>query len=232
MNIDVYFVDVEYNDAKISFYNFKSTSDVSFEMWHTHIFYELHFSFENTVNFKFKEQTITLNPGELLIIPPSVLHESVDIVSTAKNYKVLSLEVENTNKGEDFYKAFINGLNNYALKPIKIQDINKDAVFSLSNKDLYSSVLGVCELKTYASQIVFALFKKIVKDKKVKPDYNKTKIIIDYMISLPNVSLNDIAEATSYSNRQVARLIKEQYGVNFSEIRQRIKRNEQSTKQQ
>ena len=159
----------------------------------------------------------------MLIIPPSVLHESITYTPNCKNYKVLSLEIEKRTSGEKFYDTFINGLNDNALKPIKISGINKDTVFSFDNKELFDSVIGNCQLKMCASQVIYELFKKTIKDKPIKPDYNKAKIIIDYMISLPNVSLNDIAEATSYSNRQVARLIKEQYGVNFSEIRQRIK---------
>jgi methyltransferase-like protein len=165
----IYFVDLEYNDAKIRFFDFKKTDinalKAPHKHWHTHIFYELHFSFENTVNFKFKEQTITLNPGELLIIPPSVMHESVDIISNAENYKVLSLEIEKMGTSEVFYSAFINAINDHALKPIKISDINKEAVFSFGNKELYNSLLGICQLKAYASEVIFSLFKKILHSK-------------------------------------------------------------------
>jgi AraC-like DNA-binding protein/mannose-6-phosphate isomerase-like protein (cupin superfamily) len=232
MGRNVYFVDLEYNDARIRFFDFEKTNTHSFEdpykQWHTHIYYELHFSFENTVTIKFKDRELTVNPGELLIIPPSVMHESIIYDSSSKDYKVLSIEIEKTEKGEDFYNAFINALNTYALKPIKIHDINKQAVFSFGNKKLYDSLFGICQLKMYASEVICALFKNTLKDKPVTDDYNKVKIIIDYMLSYPQVTLGEIAEATNYSQRQISRIIKEQYGTTFSEIRQRIKNNEKN----
>ena len=232
MGRNVYFIDLEYNDARLKFFDFEKSDNYSPEerckQWHTHIFYELHFSFENTVTFRFKDRALTLNPNELLIIPPSVIHESITYDSSSKAYKVLSIEIEKTENGGSFYCAFINALNNYALKPIKIQDINKDAVFAFENKELYNSLLGICQLKAYASGLIYALFKKIVKDKPISPDNNKAKIIIDYMLSRPQVSLGEIAEATNYSQRQISRIIKEQYGTTFSQIRQRIKNNEKN----
>lgn len=226
MDKNVYFVDIEYEDAKVSFFDFKESEKESGRHWHKHIFYELHFSFEETLTYKFTDFTLTLNPGELLIIPPSVMHESVIYEMNSSKFKVLSVEIERTGSGKVFYDALTNGLGILALKPVKLSGISPESVLSFGKKELYESVLGICELKMYATRIVYALLKKTSRDKAVKSNRDTAGILIDNMIFSPEYSLDEIAEITNYSKRHVSRLIKEQYGATFSQIRKGMKDDE------
>lgn len=228
MDRNVYFVDMEYGDANVSFLHFCEGSGEHFSQWHKHIFYELHFSFDKTVNYKFKEQKLELKPGEFLIIAPSVLHESIDYDAKSDKFMVISLEITRSDKEGVFYDSFINALDSAAMNPIKLSGIKKDTVLSFRRKELYDSVLGICELKMNAANILYTLIKKTLKDRSVNPDCDKAKIIIDNMIFTPHLSLGDIAEATNYSKRHISRIIKEQYGETFSQIQKRINNYEKS----
>lgn len=221
MDRNIYFADMEYGDANVSFLHFGEAHEKGASLWHKHIFYELHFSFDKIVNYRFKNCSLELNPGEFLIIAPSVLHESVDYDSNSDRFAVISLEIARTGKDGVFYNSFINALDSVALKPIKISGIKKDVVLSFRRKELYESVLGICELKMNAAQILYMLIKKTFKDRNVKPDCDKSKIIIDNMISNPHITLGDMAVATNYSRRHLSRIIKEQYGETFSQIKKR-----------
>ena len=114
----VNFVELEYADAKVTFFDFEVNKNNSVsQQWHKHIYYELHFSFDRTIEYKFEEYTLTLNPGEMLIIPPLVSHESVNYDTALKNFTVISLEVKKTQGDIGFYEAFTEGLKANALKP-------------------------------------------------------------------------------------------------------------------
>lgn len=221
---EVNFVDLYFGNAKMTFFKFdtKDTSNWS-PMWHNHIFYELHFSFSATLTYKFSDREITLSPGELVIIPPGIEHESVTVKYPKKDFFVLSLNIQKLNTGEDFYQRFVDALKNNSLKPIKTPENIKENLFILDNLALYETMLGVCQLKNAASQIVFSLFKKTMADKRIKNESKNLKVLIDLMIYYKDVTLDDIAHATNYSKRQISRVIKEQYGLTFTQIRKKIR---------
>ena len=221
----VNFVELQYADARISFFDFIETKTNSItKQWHKHIYYELHFSFDRVIEYKFKDGTLVLNPGEMLIIPPLVSHESIEYNPTLKNFTVISLDIKKSQGDIGFYKAFTDGLERNALKPIKFSNLNKETLLLFNNKKLYETLLGICELKMAMSQVIYAISKKILKDKELKSDDKKMRILIDNLILSPDITLGEIANATNYSKRHLSRLIKEQYGTTFSEIRKNLRR--------
>lgn len=224
----VNFVDLSFNDANIRFFNFTGVEGVERDFnptWHNHKSYELHFSFAATVNYKFADRKITLNPGEMLIIPPSVDHESVVAKYPKKDFATIAMEIKKLNAGDEFYENFTCALGDNALTPIKIPEHLRESIFVLENAELYTTMLGVCKLKTAVSQMVYMLFKKIMTDKPVKNENVNQKVLIDLMIFEANITLDKIALATNYSKRQLSRIIKEQYGMTFSQIRRGMLRD-------
>jgi AraC-like DNA-binding protein len=47
--------------------------------------------------------------------------------------------------------------------------------------------------------------------------------LIDVLINNPHYKLSDIAKATSYSERQISRIIKQHYGISLLELRRKMK---------
>lgn len=217
---EINFVDLYFGNAKITFFKFntKDAPDWS-PVWHNHIFYELHFSFTAIIKYKFSDREITLSPGEMLIIPPATEHESVTVKYPKKDFFVLSLNIQRLNTGEDFYQSFITALKKNSIKTIKIPENLKESLFTLDNLSLYDTMLGICQLKNAASQVALGLFGKILCDKRIKNESKNQKVLIDLMINYKEVTLDDIAKATNYSKRQIGRIIKEQYGITFTQIR-------------
>jgi len=57
-------------------------------------------------------------------------------------------------------------------------------------------------------------------------NYNADKTavtVIDNLINIPDFTLSDIAKITSYSERQISRIISKHYGLTLLELRRRIK---------
>lgn len=224
----VNFVDLIFNDAGIRFFNFTGVENIEPDWdptWHNHISYELHFSFAATVNYKFADRQITLSPGEMLIIPPTVEHVSVATKYPKKDFATISMDVKKLNACDTFYENFALALEKHALSPVKIPESLRESLFTLDRPELYATMLGVCRLKTAASQVVFSLFKKIMPDKPVKHENINQKVLIDLMIFSRDTTLDKIALATNYSKRQLSRIIKEQYGMTFSQIRRKMLRD-------
>lgn len=221
----VRFVDLCFGDAKVTFYNFAKTSSAAWNpQWHNHIYYELHFSFGVTVGYKFSDRNIILNPGEMVIIPPTVEHESVTANYPKKDFLVISLDIEKIAAGGEFYESFVSALKANAVKPIKIPENLKEDLMALDCDEFYKTSHGVCKLKTAASQVVYAIFKKIMPDKPVKTESSNQKILIDTLIFAPDATLDTIAAATNYSRRHLSRIMKEQYGMTFSQIRRKMQK--------
>ncbi len=228
---DVNFVDLSFGDAKISFFNFsKGESQDWNPMWHNHIYYEMHFSFSATVDYKFLDRDLTLNAGEMLIIPPSVEHESIIAPYQSRDFLVISLDIEKLQTNDGNYESFVSALKENALKPIKIPENIKESLLVLDFEDNYKTLLGNCRLKSAAAQVVNSLFKKIMPEKPIKNEEKHQKILIDLMMFSSGVTINQIAEATNYSKRQISRIIKAQYGMTFSEIRRKIQKGKKKGK--
>lgn len=226
---EIRFVDLSFGDAKVTFYNFFKTSPSAWNpQWHNHIYYELHFSFGATVNYKFSDRDITLNPGEMVIIPPTVEHESVTASYRKKDFLVISLDIEKIAISGDFYDGFISSFKESAVKPIKIPENLKEDLLVLDNSEFYKTAHGVCKLKTAAAQVIYALIKKIMPDKAVKTDSANQRILIDTLIFTQDATLDTIAADTNYSRRHLSRIMKEQYGMTFSQIRRKMQKGKEN----
>ena len=219
----VSFVELEYGDAAITLYSFPGTpAHTPIRQWHRHVYYELHFSLDATAECRFSDKNMLLHPGEVLIIPPSVIHESItcDVVG---DIVVLSVELKKCDGIRGFYDIITSALNTAALTPVKLSGLGKEVLQVFGNKELYRAVLGVCRLKACASQVIYSLFSAILEDSPCNEDCEKVKVLVDNLILRPDMTVSQIAKAANYSERQVSRLIKKQYGMPLTELRRQIK---------
>lgn len=228
MSSKLYSVEIDYIDCKVAFFGFEASASKRVPpVWHNHIFYEIHFSFGADIEYTFSDEKFILKKGEMIIIPPNVPHQSVDAYLKPQDFTVLSMEITKIGEEKGFYDTVVSALNDNALKPIRIPNVSKETVLALGTQKLYGTVLGICRLKMLAAEVVYGILNRICEDRTVKIDGNKTDVLIDRLILQPHVTLDDIASSTNYSKRQISRIIKEQYGVSFSQIRRNMQKDDE-----
>ena len=215
-------VSLTYGDTELSFYNIKLRQSRSEDpILHSHTYYELHLLSKRSVIFRLSDRILTLNPNELLIIPPQTLHYSnADVGATT----VLSLSLSPISNDKNCHEIFMHALQEHALRPLHFpctEDI------SLLNQDEpYRSFLGICKLKMVAAGFIYQLFAQLVENASIAvPGKQDALVLMDNMINRPDVTLAEIASTINYSQRHTARLIEKYYGTSLSQLR-KDKKNE------
>ncbi len=216
-------ISMEYNDAKITFFQINLQAEASDQsLWHDHRYYEIHFCGKDSLEYTFSDQTVRLNVGELLIIPPNTFHNSITLADK-QNIHILSFAVTAVKNDKRFYKAFTSALNKNALTPVKFSCGSQVEWDVYDREDLYGSLLGICKLKAEATKLIYLLFHCILKEYIAADRKTEVMVLLDNLINRPNMTLDEIAAVTHYSKRHVSRLIKQQYGVSLSELRKNIR---------
>ena len=221
-------VSLEYYDSKITFFRIRQdkASPIG-SAWHAHQFYEIHFCKGEPTEYTYADKTVTLNPLELMIIPPNVFHYSIR-PEHLENIYVTSFAVSSAKNSETFpfCNIFTSALAMNALTPIKFSCGSQIDWEDFNNPELFSSLTGVCRLKALASSFVYLLLNQILKTDIAVGEKPEALILIDSMINNPDISLDEMAAATHYSKRQITRLIKQRYGEPLSKLRKNIRERE------
>jgi len=221
------FVELNYGDAQITFFDFiRFPPGQNSKQWHQHIYYELHFPHTNPVKCRFMDRIVTVSPGEVIIIPPGTFHQSITGDSDTDEITVLSLELRRKQGGQAFFADFASALEGASLTAVKVPELKADLLKTFRQDSLYSSMLGLCHLKMCASQVIDSLMGRILRDKPLKNDERKVWLMVDNLLHISDITLAEIAAVTNYSERQVSRLIKQQYGVTFSQLHRRFNQGE------
>ncbi len=217
-------ISMEYGDTKITFFQINLQAEMfNQSLWHDHRYYEIHFCWKGSVDYTFSDQTVRLNPKELLIIPPNTFHNSITTVDK-QNIHILSFAVTAAKNNKRFYKAITSALNKNALAPLRFPCGSQVEWDVYDQEDLYSSLLGICKLKSEATKFIYLLFNCIIKEYIAVNSKTEIPVLLDNLINRPNITLDEIAAATHYSKRHISRLIKQQYGVSFSVLRKNIRK--------
>lgn len=190
---------------------------------HRHDYYEIHFSGSGHYEYQFGDKTVSLLPNQIIVIPPDVLHYSVDLLKKPMP-TIVSFSMDAKCQDKKLYSSLVSALESISIKAIPFNNVSADELMLLHKPQLYSSFLGACRLKAIASDFIYKLFSIALrgKDFTVSDDKNAL-ILIDNLINIPDISIKDIAVATNYSERQVSRLIKNHYGQTLSQIRKQSK---------
>lgn len=215
---------MEYDDTKITFFQINLQAEMfNQSLWHDHRYYEIHFCWKGSVDYTFSDQTVRLNPEELLIIPPNTFHNFITTVDK-QNIHILSFAVTAAKNNKRFYKAITSALNKNALAPLRFPCGSQVEWDVYDQEDLYNSLLGICKLKSEATKFIYLLFNCIIKEYIAVNSKTEIPVLLDNLINRPNITLDEIAAATHYSKRHISRLIKQQYGVSFSVLRKNIRK--------
>ena len=190
---------------------------------HRHDYYEIHFSGGGHYEYQFGDKTVSLPPNHIIVIPPDVLHYSVDLLKKPMP-TVVSFSMSEKCQDKKLYSSLVLALESISLKGVPFSSTTADELILLHKPQVYNSFLGVCKLKAIASDFIYKLFSIALKGKDFTVSDDKNALLlIDNLINIPNVSIKDIASATNYSERHISRLIKSHYGLTLSQIKKQSK---------
>lgn len=187
---------------------------------HSHGYYELHLITKGMYVFRLEDREVEVLRGQMLIIPPDLVHETVVMNSNFED-AVLSLTLEKQSGNAGFYKCFTDGLMRSAGTAITIsQDLVRKiagyCTFAPSN-----SVRQYCVRKLAACEILVNLFQEICGNDRLF--YSGENVNFDMMLETfvndHGISLPDMAERLGYSQRQLSRIIKKRYGATLTQLR-------------
>lgn len=198
---------------------------------HDHPDYELHYIQSGEVRFHFDDRQITVSPSSLILIQPNEYHY-LDYDSQQETPQLFSfrLEVKSptssaSSNEKKAYTALIALLSQTSILHDKscvllpyLQSLNRE--FNEKEPGYYLS------MQTLSSRILIELIrlagvisKEIFPDEKLKHISNWRAQLEDifYRRYMENIHLQDVADTIKLSPRQTARLILQEYNINFVE---------------
>ena len=226
-------VSMDYGDTRFSIYLIRLPEEYRNpelfpcrdHMMHSHFYYEIHYALRGQCRYQFEDRELTLREGQMLLIPPETLHSAVEPTSEQHELRVISLSLAQIESPGRFHPAFLAMLKAAACMPLPAPAALGDYVDIFQQKDLYNSVLGICQLKSAAASLIcdlFHLLSPFAPEVPSAPDLScdaEVAILLENMVNRPDISLEQIAAAVNYSTRHTARLIKNIYGASLTEIR-------------
>lgn len=218
---------LDYGDARITFYIFDLNIPSSgIPYLHSHCYYEFHFLTGSNFICSLKDQDIKLEPYEFLILPPDLLHYTNKAITKSLSEKLytLSVTVDKISGAESFYDTILSILDQHILTPLPYPKHLEKSLICLCQTELYKHFAGILQLKAAAAEFISWLFGQLLTEKiPIKQSIGNNMFLIDNMINRYNITLDEMAAATNYSKRHIARLIQQRYGCNLSELRKQKK---------
>lgn len=220
-------IPMQYGDAQIKCHKIYTEShpgdnDVIENTFHSHKYYECHFIENGCVSLRTGDDSIKIPQGEIIIIPPDFGHFAISPDGSFVSYVFeFSLEcVDGENKGiYTFLKEMLDGV---AVTPVKISPKLITMIKEFRDISLGDTIPEYCMAVAQVAVILSHLFNEISiysGDTKLDLESVDLKPLIDTYINIPDATMEDIAKATSYSSRQISRIIRNLYGMSLSELR-------------
>ena len=224
---------VTVGDAKFTLFRLKNTlgalSDKNKITLHCHLFYEIKLVYKGIYDYAFKDGSVTVSEGEMLVVPPNEYHYTRPADSVYGEY-VLSLTLEKTEGKEKVYGSFKKALCDkscVAVKTTKELEKSVEEYLSFPCECPTESVMGLCREHQLASRVIYELSKCILPDgdKEKNTDIGEASnkgsdasILLELVNCSTSVTLAEIAYRMGYSAKHVARIIKEQFGMTYGEL--------------
>lgn len=215
---------------KIFFFDFgfsseKETSDTAILNFppNCHI---LFFCIKGTHLLQTRKGEVTLNSNELLILPPNSLQDYSFSHALNFYFRYISLSLEQCDDSLNLYEYFADTLEKYSLYPLPLPNSILQKVLQMKTWGVPNSIKNYCYLHAQFSTFLFELFDNLTgffehSDLSLPTTHTNSEeliVLLNTMISSRNMTLSEIAEELHYSERHIARLIKQIYSMTLSEI--------------
>ncbi len=208
-------------DVDFLFYRDDNQSQINNSLrYHKHLNYEIHFALQGSYNYELNGENILLAENQMLIIPPEMLHKSVNPSEDKYKFAVLTLKIS-SNCNDDFEKFLNSIFLRHASKCLNAEKEIIEAVLKFIGGIEKKSQLQDIYLVSCASEAFYKLCDFLVESEEDFPFETEKHldVKIENMVNNVNLSLADIAMKINYSPRQTERLIKKIYGKSLTEVR-------------
>ena len=204
----------------------KSTNNTYYEHYHSSP--EFHYIENGSCEFICNRKSIQVHAGQLLIIPPNTYHRITHASDNIKKLNILvdiSMPPKNSSSVEtELYNAFLSN-NIPPLSLMKTPMVNTLLRISDHIADSKISYLKSEKMRALCELFLVDLFDHMIIDEKMNSDHEKSLIlsqeyVIDSFIACAfssNISVSDLAKKLYVSERQLYRMIKKKYGMNYRE---------------
>lgn len=219
-------IELRYGNAVFKVFFHKSPSSRKHDiLYHLHHFYELHFCIQGSYVYKLEDKEVTLSQSQLLVIPPGVNHSSLKFHSS-DDYTcvVFQFSLYRSEESFDFYDYFKDTLNVSAKKAINVPiSLIKQAV-ELNSMEAPYDLRTYCNVTSTAYKFLFDIFDALngfsshTDTISSEQDPESLLFLLNNLVNLHEMSLRAIAAELNYSERHVARLIKQMYNMPLTEI--------------
>lgn len=183
---------------------------------HSHLLWECHIVTSGSVNFQFDQETVPLQTGEMLWIPPNMLH--YPFPKESRNAEIVyNVSIEATTRNGSLYSYFTETLDEIKCRTIHL---NHEVFYRFVRlADLFEgmTIRDYCYLQKEAYSCIFMLFDYFnqfqFRDSRRNTILfqDKKLILLEQGIQNIRFSLNDIAEELGYTSRHTARLIRQTF---------------------
>lgn len=209
--------------------------------WHSNDFFEIYFVFSGNCPIHFKDDTITLNPGSVMILAPDVVHASPCYADDCILYYFMV-------RASTFEKVFWNQLPvqnimtlffHQALSMPKgtsylhfetgqdsdIRNLMYRIGEEYEKNDVYCSQM----MNTLLSEFFILLLRryegtaKLPRTEDFHWKHEFSAIFTYIQINYTTISQKDVAEKFHYSERQITRIIQSCTGFNFTQLILKLK---------
>lgn len=223
-------ITIKYGDAEFTFYNIKLLElydrPEQNATLHAHKSYELHFLTKGEYTFRTNDEEITVKSGNYLIIPPQLVHYSA-VTSDSFESIVIHFQLEKKSGKKGLFDYFEKTLADHAYKSLKASTELMKNVTDFKKSNNMSGIAGMCFRKANLTGFVYNMFDSLngfrLEDdsESVTEDKSDILFLIDHMVTSRTYTLNDIAERTGYSRRNISRLILAIYKMPYSEMKRK-----------
>lgn len=191
---------------------------------HMHSFFELHYICGGEGTLILPEMMYPLSEGVLYLIPPKLFHEQRTHWQNLMEEYTFSFDVKKVRADGmlDLYGQFLEqefwigeerGLIADSFRMLEEEAKQKETGYSYM-------------IRSILEQMIIRLLRNVLQKQPVvqragKTPYERRKFIIDetMIYQYKDITLEKLAEYLNLSSRQTARILKEEYGMNFAELR-------------
>jgi len=191
---------------------------------HSHLMWECHIVTLGSVDFQFEREMIPLQAGEMLWIPPNMLH--YPFPKESQNSEIVyHFTIEGAARNGSLYSYFSETLDEMKCRTIRLNHELLHRFIKLSDLFKCMTIRDYCYLQKEAYACIFMLFDSFngfrFRDNRRNTfmcSDNKL-ILLEKGIQNARYSLKDIAEELGYTPRHTARLIRQIYGKCLYDLR-------------
>lgn len=202
-------------------------SMVKIEPMHTHSFYEIHVIEKGVCNMKGPNKDLILSGKQMVIVKPDELH--VGVFSREQEFvrHVIHLKLEKRKGEEGYYDYLDSQLQNSSMK---VFAVSEELLQMISWMESFrpTCMREACLEKIQISQLIGQIIDTISglgqkpqeKMKMKLREQEQIETLLDTLVNLPiSMNLQEIAQRTGYSVRQVSRMIQQKYGASYKKLR-------------